>query len=141
MKKFKMIVVALVVALLVPSAAFASSMETLGSGEWDYIGYDYFRTQSKNFYSGGGDFMICLDSSSPKGNYYLFEEDPYARDDKVAGVYFNGGSGDNFYKVGNLPHCHIFRDIGGFVDGTNDRAEFYVSRSTDTGEALVGAYD
>ncbi|ALC83018.1 MULTISPECIES: hypothetical protein [Bacillus] len=36
MKKFKMIVTALIVALLVPSSAFASSMKPLGTGSWDY---------------------------------------------------------------------------------------------------------
>lgn len=142
MKKLKMSILALVVTLLVPSSTFASSMETLGSGEWDYLGYDYFRTQSKIFYSGGGDFMICLDSSSPKGYYYLFEEDPFNADDKVkSGVYFDKGSADDFYNVGNLPHCHIFKDINAWVDGSNNQAEFYVKRNNDTGEALVGAYD
>ncbi|MGG3574082.1 hypothetical protein ABES80_16625 [Bacillus gobiensis] len=135
MKKSKMVVVAFAVALLVPSSTFASS--TFAAGEWDYLGSDVFTNQSKNFKSGGGDFAICLSADSKSSYYQLFEEDPFNPDDKVgSGLYFKTAGSNDFDAEG----CHIFRDIGGFVDGTDDQAEFYLAKYS-SGNSSVRAWD
>ncbi|MGG3626548.1 hypothetical protein ABES25_23880 [Bacillus gobiensis] len=36
--------------------------------------------------------------------------------------------------------CRIFRDIGGFVDGTDDQAEFYLAKYS-SGNSSVRAWD
>jgi hypothetical protein len=115
-----------------------------GSGTWDYMGSDVFTSQSKNFPSGGGDFKICLSNDSKEGYYKLWEEDPYAVDKQVPDDYVDGydpyfpydfnDSGPSGYK------CLIYHSIGGWVDGDNNQAEFYVTKSTG-GNSTVRAYD
>lgn len=110
-----------------------------GAGTWDYLGSDDFTTQSRNFESGGGDFMICLDSASPHGHYAMFEEDPANPDDQVR---TNDGllNGLDFPGDFNSSGCYAFRGIGSYVDGTNGKAEFYVA-GYNGGVATVYAYD
>lgn len=110
-----------------------------GAGTWDYLGSDEFTTQSRNFESGGGDFMICLSSDSPHGHYALFEEDPFNPDDQVR---TNDGllNGLDFPGDFNSSGCYAFRGISGYVDGTNGKAEFYVA-GYNGGVATVYAYD
>jgi hypothetical protein len=140
MKKFKMIAIALGVALLVPSSTFASSMESFGTGDWDDLGEDEFTDQSKNFLSGGGAFKICLSSDSQSGYYQLYEEDPFNPDDEVKnndgtiGLYFKTAGSNDFDENG----CHIFNDVNGYVDG--DQAEFYLAKYSG-GNSTVHAYD
>ncbi|MGG3626582.1 hypothetical protein ABES25_24065 [Bacillus gobiensis] len=145
MKMFKPKKVIVPVIMMVFSLIMTVSVPfTASAAGWDYMGEDWFRTQSKNFYSGGGDFMICLDSSSPKGNYYLFEEDPYNPDDQVkSGVYFGNSTSDDFYYTESAHglYCHVFRDVNAWVDGSNNQAEFYVKRYSDNGTVYVEAWD
>jgi hypothetical protein len=138
MKKFQMIVVALVVALLVPSSTFASS----GPGGWDYQGSDVFTDQSKNFKSGGGAFKICLSSNSKPGYYQLYEEDPFNPDDEVknndgtVGLYFKTAQSKDF----DSKNCHVWKNVNGYVDGTNGQAEFYLAKYSG-GNSTVYAWD
>jgi hypothetical protein len=61
--------------------------------------------------------MIKLDDDAPHGTYELMESDPGSNnDDKVGAVILNPGD------------RYAFRNINRFVDGSNDRAEFYVQR-------------
>ncbi|MGG3621963.1 hypothetical protein ABES25_00040 [Bacillus gobiensis] len=140
MKKFKMIVAALIVALLVPSSTFAGSVEPFDTGEWDYQGKDVFTDQSKNFKSGGGAFKICLSSDSKPGYYQLYEEDPYNPDDEVknndgtVGLYFKTAGSKDF----DSKNCHVWKDVNGYVDG--DQAEFYLAKYSG-GNSTVYAWD
>jgi hypothetical protein len=88
MKKIKILVMSLIVALFVPSSVFANTVPQYGSGDWDSLGSDEFTNQSKIFLSGGGDFKICLSSNSQSGFYQLYEEDPYNRDDAVYSIWY-----------------------------------------------------
>ena len=122
MKKFKMSVVALVAALLVPSSALANTINPLGAGEWDYLGeetlYSY-GAESHVYASGGGDYKICRDSYvGPSGDVKveLWEYDPDSYNDYVGARYLARGE------------CGYFYNIGGFVDGS--QAEFFAKSRT-----------
>ncbi|WP_079527890.1 hypothetical protein [Halobacillus hunanensis] len=98
----------LTVTLFIPfSSAFAS-------GGWDYVGHSTFREYTGVAESTGGDFMFVL-NAGPSGWYHLWEDDP-AVNDYVGKKYLSHGE------------SAIFRNIGGFVDGSNDEAEFFVKK-------------
>ncbi|MBP1081874.1 MULTISPECIES: hypothetical protein [Bacillus] len=110
---------------------------TAAAGEWDLLGGDRFSDESDIWPSGGGDYKICLSSESKPGYYQLFEEDPYNPDDQVkTGVYFKTAGSNDFDSNG----CHVYKDIGGFVDGTDDQAEFYLKKYS-SGESFAWFYD
>ncbi|RAS86424.1 hypothetical protein [Priestia endophytica] len=133
-KKFKMVVIAFVVALLVPSSVFASSIEPFGSGDWDYQGKDVFTKQSAIFKSGGGDFKICLSKNSKHGSYRLMEEDPYNPDDLV------DLSDPDFPYDFDADGCYVYEGVDRAIDGNDNQAEFYVIKWTG-GNSTVYAYD
>jgi len=141
MKKIRMLVISLIVALFVPSSVFANTVPQYGSGDWDSLGSDEFTNQSKIFLSGGSDFKMCLSSDSQPGYYQLYEEDPYNPDDKVVS---NGITGTYFKTAGtdsndfNSNGCHVFENIGDYVDG--DQAEFYLAKYS-SGNSTVTAWD
>ena len=121
MKKFKISVLALVAALLVPSSAFASG--------WDYLGeetlYSY-GAESHVYASGGGDYKICRDPYvGPAGEVKveLWEYDPESYNDYVGAKYIARGK------------CGYFYNIGGFVDG--DQAEFFAKSRTSSTIRLI----
>ncbi|KON66461.1 hypothetical protein AKG34_26320 [Peribacillus butanolivorans] len=122
MKMFKMSAVALVAALLFPSATFASG--------WDYLGEQSLFTngaESDQFPSTGGDYKICRDSyvgPSGKLKVELWEYDPDSYNDYVGVRYLARGE------------CGIFRGIGNFVDGGNE-AEFFAKSRTDSDMHLI----
>ncbi|WP_327311972.1 hypothetical protein [Streptomyces sp. NBC_01235] len=92
-----------------------------GSG-WDYVGTSQFRDPEVDEYtdyvagprkSAGGNFLTCITTSATEeSNYSLYEKDP-GNDDYVATYW--GGAG-----------CLEWKNISRFVDGKNNRAEFYV---------------
>nr|MBC9205098.1 hypothetical protein [Paenibacillus sp. PL91] len=103
-----------------------STVSAASSG-WDYLGSSTFTYSSAIAKSTGGDFLVCL-ASGPSGYYNLYEDDPDNPDDRVGYVYLYAGA------------CGAFRSIGGFVDGDNKRAEFYVYKAFG-GTATVDFYD
>ncbi|WP_052850167.1 hypothetical protein [Streptomyces avicenniae] len=124
---------AAVVPLALPATAVADTagptvtvtdVGPAAPGEWDYLGSrnfwwssagGHYRTDHVN--SGGGDFQICVAASSnTRQGYVLREYDPDSADEYVGPTIFLA-SGD----------CVVYRGIGGYVDGTNNRAEFYFS--------------
>ncbi|MDP1427120.1 hypothetical protein Q8G31_24915 [Priestia megaterium] len=121
MKKFKISVLALVAALLVPSSAFASG--------WDYLGEETLYSngaESHVYASGGGDYMICRDPYvGPAGEVKveLWEYDPESYNDYVGAKYIARGK------------CGYFYSIGGFVDG--DQAEFFAKSRTSSTIHLI----
>lgn len=86
------------------------------TGTWDYIGSSIFFNTTGIAESTGGDFKYCL-TAGPSGWYKLWEDDPV---------------GDDFVGERYLSHdeCAIFRNIGGYVDGSNNEAEFYVKKTS-----------
>ncbi len=110
-----------VVCLAAPAASAVEGPQ-LGPGEWDYLGSRALQvTNIPNQFStgyvesGGGDFAICLEDSTSAGIFRVMEYDPGNADEEVREVYLSEGA------------CSILRDIGGYVDGDNNRAEFYVT--------------
>jgi hypothetical protein len=104
---------------LAASFLFSSPPAQASSG-WDYIGYTKFPVSAKEEYeqsgrilSTGGDLMACISTGSTKKYAYdLWEYDVSSGDEFVGAVSGNG--------------CWIWRDIGKYVDGDNNRAEFYI---------------
>lgn len=95
----------------------------LGAGEWDYLGYSEFKSQSKTFYSGGGNLRILI--AQPyigpgfKWLYKLVEEDPVIND-TVSTFELPNSSGT--YAVDF--------NVSSFVDGDNNKAELHLNKLT-----------
>ncbi|MCR8860924.1 hypothetical protein NQ113_27640 [Bacillus pseudomycoides] len=129
MKKFRMSVVALIAALLVPSSTFAYTIDPLGAGEWDYLGEETLSSngaESHVYASGGGDYMICRDPYvGPAGELKveLWEYDPDSYNDYVGTRYIARGK------------CGVFKDIGRFVDGS--QAEFFAKSRSSSSMHLI----
>lgn len=130
----------LIVALFVPSPVFANNAPQHGSGDWDYQGKDVFTKQSANFKSGGGDFKICLSENSKEGAYRLMEEDSFNPDDWVPADLYGGYSEPFFPENFDSSGCLVYKDIGEYVDGNDNQAEFYLIKWTG-GNSTVYTYD
>ncbi|SDW87561.1 hypothetical protein SAMN05444487_10775 [Marininema mesophilum] len=119
---------AVAVSLLMPSATFADGLNAQG---WDYVGKSTFTTQSSTVKSGGGNFQFCFSQTSTivPGKYGLWEQDG---DDYQA-------AGEVTIRAGANP-CAVFNDIGKFVDGSNKRAEFLITKNNSK-TATVKFYD
>ncbi|MFW6724071.1 hypothetical protein ACHZ98_28760 [Streptomyces sp. MAR4 CNY-716] len=112
-----------IAAALAVSAATAHAAQS-GAGEWDYKGtYSFIAKGSKYWpyetnavYSGGGSLKICFNPTPTNRDAFVLNEwDPGANADEfdIAPVY---GS-----------ECWVVDDLDRFVDGDNNRAEFYLS--------------
>ncbi|MBM7554563.1 hypothetical protein [Thalassobacillus pellis] len=131
MKKIILSLVALACALILP----ISSADAAGNGSWDYVTTEPFELKdgylwvTKKVSSTGGDFMIKSNC-----NFYtevqLWEYDPGSENDDLVDTR-SFGYGDE----------EIFRDINSFVDGSNDKAEFFVVRYDDYNDGKVKFYD
>ncbi|MFC7898457.1 hypothetical protein [Streptomyces sp. NPDC057381] len=113
----------------------AIGVPELTSGGWDYVGtsefhrnpYPYQQYSSKPKKSTGGNFLTCITTANTKSAMYqLWEADP-GRNDNVAT--YVGGAG-----------CLAWKNIGKYVDGSNNRAEFYI-RTDDYAAMRVKSYD
>lgn len=126
--------IAAVLGTAVTATVLAAPSATAGPGEWDFLGqYALYESSQPGVYrtltakSGGGDLRVCLlDGPSWTARYSLWEYDPNNADDHVMDFYLDEG------------RCVVFRSIGGYVDGDNNRAEFYI-RATVRG--LVEIHD
>jgi hypothetical protein len=104
-----------------------------GRGSWDDLGsknaYYFSEYRTKTVQSSGGDFKACI-TSSTTGNatYGLYEEDAESLNSKLV-------------TTVNKASCWVFRDIGAYVDGDNDRAEFYIGTGEDSEILRVHYYD
>lgn len=141
LKQISIAILSLMCVLIIPFSTVSASDEgqvasvvsdptdilPLGAGEWDYVGSSTFVSSSAYARSGGGDFMVCL-NSGPTTYYYLYEYDPDNADEYVGYVYLRAGQ------------CGVFRSIGDYVDGDNKRAEFYVAKNSG-GTASVDFWD
>jgi hypothetical protein len=120
------------VVTLVVGLFFAITPTTL-AGVWDYQGSDEFTNQSAIFKSGGGDFKICLNDDNTEGPYRLMEEDPFNPDDWVPAEVHFPQDFDSW-------NCFDYKDIGEYVDGSDNQAEFYLEKYSG-GNSTVHAYD
>ncbi|SDW31472.1 hypothetical protein SAMN05444487_102231 [Marininema mesophilum] len=113
-KKISAMIAVVAASLLMPSASFADDYQ---AQFWDYIGSSTFTDQSSVAKSSGGSFKFTFKSASTavNGTYWLWEEDPDGFQ-YVGKVTVKDGGGGEFYNV------------GGFVDGSNNRAEFVLTK-------------
>lgn len=97
--------------------------QSVSAGSWDYVGFEVpkYNSTLKKYktdivHSTGGDFQICVANWGNAVTYSLWEYDAGSgNDDYVNSVTLKNGQ------------CYAFRSIGGFVDGANKKAEFYVT--------------
>ncbi|MBH5318258.1 hypothetical protein I6N90_10600 [Paenibacillus sp. GSMTC-2017] len=112
------------------SAELVEAEVVLSPPGWQQIGRSllyrsggYFRNEV--VYSTGGDLKVC---STRYGNFTLMEYDPGTnRDEVVSSKWISG--------------CEIWEDIGRFVDGDNNRAEFYVITRSAEHPTFITTYD
>ncbi|SDW31669.1 hypothetical protein SAMN05444487_102232 [Marininema mesophilum] len=119
---------AVAASLLMPSASFADGFNAQG---WDYVGKSTFTTQSSTVQSSGGNFQFCFSQTSTivPGTYWLWEDD--GDDHQLAG--------EVTISAGTHP-CAVFYGIGGYVDGSNNKAEFLLMKNNSK-TATVKFYD
>ncbi|MEU4996661.1 hypothetical protein [Streptomyces sp. NPDC021622] len=131
MKKLKAIGVTLFASALV---ATGSGFAHASSG-WDYRGASTFKNRDVELHlwfrsyvhSGGGSFMACVDPTSDTYTYALWEYDK-TESRKVSSKRSNGG-------------CLTFKNIGDYVDGSNNKAEFMLSTANPEGGDGVTYWD
>lgn len=72
-------------------------------------------------YSGGGNFQVCVYDLQPYNGYILtvYEDDGTSMDTIVDSRYTHNNSASS-------TNCTTLYDIGNYVDGDNNKAEFYV---------------
>ncbi|MFF3333481.1 hypothetical protein ACFYWX_28680 [Streptomyces sp. NPDC002888] len=103
-----------------------------GAGEWDNLGrHDvYYDSQyrTKAVKSSGGAFKACIFTSSSESSFYELQESDKGHDDKLVAEVRNGG-------------CYTFRNIDAYVDGDNNRAEFFIGTEDDPEMLSVQYYD
>jgi hypothetical protein len=106
------------------------SSANAGAGEWDYLGHSGWVSRTTSIVeSGGGNFMFCVEGYNNDTLYHLYEYDPDNADDYVG-----------FFDAELDPDkCTSAWNIDNFVDGTNDKAEFYVKAND--GNFKVHWYD
>ncbi|WP_341963496.1 hypothetical protein NM897_17050 (plasmid) [Planococcus maritimus] len=122
MKKIKLMLAALIVFILVPSAVSAAPYISYGAGEWDQVGYsqtlllktnNHVKTQTVS--SGGGNFQIRV-----TGSYY----------GQVYKVWLYEADGDKYTSIPSSPKYGygdytMTWDVSDYVDGTNGKAEIF----------------
>jgi hypothetical protein len=115
----------------------SSQFTTFGAGTWDYLTYDYINTEKSIIVnSGGGDFMFIITQPNIGPGfswmYKVYEDDGAVGDDTVG-----------YYSLGNYSDPQaIIIDARPFVDGDNNKAEFYIEKTTvPTRSVLVEFYD
>lgn len=114
------------------SAAVASLIMVSGpaasAASWNYVGSSEFKVWvSKPKKSAGGNFLTCITTSSTTKEFYTLKEADADHDNDLVGEFEGGG-------------CIKWKDIGGAVDGSNHRAEFYIE-TTDAEALRVKSYD
>jgi hypothetical protein len=106
-----------------PNQDNPNTITPLAAGDWDYLGSSTFASQSKVFYSGGGNFKVYIEQPY-KGpgfqwHYKLVEDDPDF-DDTVK----------SFELPNEYGYYQVDFSVGSFVDGDNAKAELYMQKLT-----------
>lgn len=98
------------------------SITPYGAGKWDYLGSSTFKSQSKTFYSGGGDLLILIEQpygglGGPKWAYKLYEEDTLWTPVVSS------------FELPNKACTYEMKfDVRNWVDGDNKKAELHLSK-------------
>ncbi|MFC9601549.1 hypothetical protein ACFTQL_27775 [Peribacillus butanolivorans] len=107
------------------------------SGGWDHVGtskidrWNEIGWLSGYAYSTGGDFLVCVEPANNwKMTYTLWEYDSPSYSKKVGTRTYTG--------VGCLAP---FRGIGAYVDGSNNKAEFFISTTDPEGTGVATFWD
>lgn len=107
-----------------------------GAGDWDYRGNRDFHSRNSEYwpygtgavYSGGGSFKVCVNSASTENEYYSLDEyDAGSNPDEQPAIWVGSG-------------CTVISNLGKYVDGSNNRAEFYVT-TTDGSAVSADLWD
>ncbi|QTM98731.1 hypothetical protein ERJ70_05120 [Sediminibacillus dalangtanensis] len=123
-----------------------TGISTLGAGSWDKVythpswavDTSWNRPLNNNAWdttytvdSNGGDFAVKVDPYRPSSigtiQVKLFEEDESGNSPEELAVRYLDSSGG----------WAIWRNIGGYVDGSNDTAEFYINIRTTYGSSGI----
>lgn len=123
MKKLKVILSAITVALCIPSTVFASEVVMYGAGEWDSVGYVESINLATNTFnvsqtvsSGGGNFKMRVTNVNAGNTYrvWLYEKD--------------SGSYTPVHTSARVGYDddEITWDVSSFVDGSDGKAELFV---------------
>jgi hypothetical protein len=128
----------LTLAAVAASALLASTGTAHATAGWQSVGDSSFKYVDVNLglwftgyvYSGGGDFQACVThhNDSWTHEYSLWEYDP-------------SGSKRVATRSGKQGDCFIFRDIGAYVDGDNNKAEFFLGTDDPEGGYEVLFWD
>ena len=109
-----------------------SILTPYGAGVWDLIGYENVGKTSKVYPSSGGNYKVIIEQ--PSYGPYL-----YSLREKDNDLY---QTVDKFNITGKGTYETVFKDIGGYVDGDNKKAEFYIYKSTMTStKNFIAFYD
>ncbi|MCH5585130.1 hypothetical protein MK805_09125 [Shimazuella sp. AN120528] len=112
----KVLAISLILTFCIPfSGAFASK-----HGQWNYVGQDTFKDESKRINSGGGDFKFCL-VDGPGGYYRLNRDIRWAPDEYSP------------YKELLKGKCLVYRNI--------PKGKYYVEKRYKSEWAHVKFYD
>ncbi|MDQ1013596.1 hypothetical protein [Streptomyces afghaniensis] len=107
-----------IAAMAFGSLVLFATTPAQASAGWDYVGTKNFYPVENDWYqtgeikSTGGDVKACITTASSSYYYYDLQEMDGAQWDLVDSV---RGAG-----------CWTWRDIGRWVDGSNNRAEFVI---------------
>ncbi|MCQ6268689.1 hypothetical protein M1K46_24250 [Fictibacillus sp. WQ 8-8] len=113
----------LIISLVLGSALFLPANSAFASSGWDYVGESTFSKASVPVKSTGGDFKVCLaEGWSWEGYVKLMENDPDGKDEVVDPLL-------DFGKWLDKDHCAVWTNLDKYVDGDNNRAEFYIVKS------------
>ncbi|GAA3121581.1 hypothetical protein ACFQ0X_27355 [Streptomyces rectiviolaceus] len=134
MKKLKAVGVAFCASVMVAAGSGAANASAAPAG-WNHVGSSTFKyrdTDQHLWFTGyshstGGSFKACVDRTQFKETVALWEHDS-SNSRKVASRSTSGG-------------CLTFNNIGDYVDGANNKAEFMVSTTDAEGGGGVVFYD
>ncbi|MWA11353.1 hypothetical protein [Streptomyces sp. BA2] len=126
--------VALCASVMVAAGSGIANASAKSAG-WDHVGTSTFKHRDTDLHlwftsyvhSTGGSFMACVDKTQFKETVALWEHDA-SNSRKVASKTTSGG-------------CLTFNNIGDYVDGNNNKAEFMVSTTDAEGGGTVLYYD
>ncbi|MFI1935105.1 hypothetical protein [Streptomyces sp. NPDC020330] len=113
------------VATIASLSLAVAAPQAYATAGWDYMGSSGFHQVGPYFYSGtfnshGGNVKVCI-TTSESGNalYGLYEYDP-------DGTSINTDERIGSNRVQTAGGCETW-DVSGYVDGSNARAEVYIS--------------
>lgn len=126
----KKLVAALAFSTVALTSVFSSSASAADEAGWQYVGvFDVYPTSNSNvLMSGGGNIEITMWNTFPDSQARgvdVYEDDP-AGDDYITTILLS-------------PGVSKIVSVSGYTDGTNGRAEIYLSPNGYIGQRTVSA--